>query len=233
MHVNYKQPANRSSVPESTTCVALALTGGPLCEPHVPDKRQPRRADGAVVLRSSIMGLTRLLGVMLILTSVLAVSQFPTFAAGSVTLTWNPSTDSNVTGYRIYNGVASRNYTNIVDTGDATSVTVSNLAEGTTHFFAATAYNILGMESEFSDEISYTVPGTIPGALAKLQLRVSPTRQVVLTVTGQVGRIYNIQASADFITWTAIGTALVPAGGSLNFIDTNAASFPKRFYRAQ
>jgi hypothetical protein len=67
----------------------------------------------------------------------------------------------------------------------------------------------------------------------KIQIRVAPTRQVILTVTGKVGRTYDIQASPDLVTWTAIGTVLVPAGGSLEFPDTNAASFPKRFYRAQ
>jgi len=92
--------------------------------------------------------------------SLLALSQFPVFAAASVTLTWDPSPDATVTGYRIYYGVASRSYTNIVDAGDATSITISNLVEGVTYYFAATAYNVLGMESEFSDEVSYTVPST-------------------------------------------------------------------------
>jgi hypothetical protein len=55
---------------------------------------------------------------------------------------------------------------------------------------------------------------------------------VILTLTGQAGAT-TIQASANYITWNTIGTVLVPAGGSLNFTDTNAASFPKRFYRAQ
>jgi hypothetical protein len=217
MNMNYKQAADQARVPESATCVASALTA---------------RADDAVVSRSRIMDLTRFLGLILILTGLLGVSQLPALGAGSVTLMWNPSTDPTVAGYRTYYGVASRNYTNVVDAGGATSVTISALVEGATYFFAATSYNTLGMESDFSNEASYTVPGTIPGALAKLQVRVAPNRQVILTVAGEVGRTYNIQASQDFITWTAIGTALVPAGGSLNFTDTNAASFPKRFYRA-
>ena len=64
-----------------------------------------------------------------------------------------------------------------------------------------------------------------------MQIRVTPTRQVVLTVTGQIGHTYDIQATQDFTTWTVIGTVTVGAGGSLDFTDTNAASFPKRFYR--
>ena len=95
-----------------------------------------------------------------VFTGLLAFSQFTVVAAGNVTLTWNPSADSNVIGYRIYYGAASRNYTNVVDVGGATNVTISNLVEGVTYYFAATAYNVLGMESDYSGEISYTVPST-------------------------------------------------------------------------
>ena len=66
-----------------------------------------------------------------------------------------------------------------------------------------------------------------------VQVRVTPARQFILTVTGQVGHTYNIQATQDFITWTVIGTVTMGATGLLNFTDTNAASFSKRFYRTQ
>ena len=223
-------------MPEFPVCVAPALTGGPLCKPHVPGKLQPYCADDAAASRSRIMRLTGLLGVVLMLTALSA----PVHVTGavlptgqSVTLAWNPSTDPNIAGCNLYYGVASRTYTNMVNPGNVTSVTISGLVEGATYFFAATSYNILGMESDFSNEDSYTVPLTITGTLAKLKISVTPTRQVVLTVTGQVGSTYNIQASPDFTTWTVIGTVLVPAGGSLDITDTNAASFAKRFYRAQ
>jgi hypothetical protein len=62
-------------------------------------------------------------------------------------------------GYRIYYGVASHTYTNMVDVGNATTVTISNLADGVTFYFAATCYNVLGMESGYSAETTYTVPG--------------------------------------------------------------------------
>src|ERR1022692_2237899 len=80
------------------------------------------------------------------------------FAIQSVSLAWDPSPDTNVVGYKVYYGVASRTYTNIVDVGDVTNTTISGLVEGTTYYFAVTAYNILGMESDFSAEVSYTVP---------------------------------------------------------------------------
>jgi oxalate decarboxylase/phosphoglucose isomerase-like protein (cupin superfamily) len=77
----------------------------------------------------------------------------------SVNLAWSPSPDTNVVGYRVYYGVVSRTYTNMVDVGAATNATISGLVEGATYYFAATAYNVLGLESDFSTEVSYTIPG--------------------------------------------------------------------------
>jgi hypothetical protein len=66
-----------------------------------------------------------------------------------------------------------------------------------------------------------------------VQLRITPTRQFILTVNGLIGHTYDIQATQDFKTWTVIGTVTVGASGSLDFTDTNAASFSRRFYRTR
>lgn len=87
--------------------------------------------------------------------------------------------------------------------------------------------------ASFPKRFYRVVTETIPEALSRLQTRPAPAGQFVLTVTGQVGRTHNIQASSDLATWTVIGTVTVRAGGSVDFTDTNAASFPKRFYRTQ
>jgi hypothetical protein len=78
-------------------------------------------------------------------------------AANNVTLAWDPSTDPNVSGYHLYYGPASRNYTNMIDFGTANTGTVSNLAAATTYYFAATTYDSVGLESAYSVEVSYTV----------------------------------------------------------------------------
>ena len=153
----------------------------------------------------------------------------PVRAGQSVTLTWDSSPDISVVGYRAYYGVASRTYTNMVDAGNATTVTISGLIEGSTYHFAATAYNLLGTESVFSDELSYTVPV----APAKLQIRVAANGQVVLTVTGQIGQSHDLLVTQAFTDWTVIGTVTLGATGSAEFLDPNAADFPARFYRMQ
>jgi hypothetical protein len=63
-----------------------------------------------------------------------------------------------VTGYNVYYGVASRVYTNKVTLGNVTNATIAGLQEGVTYYFAATAFNAVGLESDFSEEVSYTVP---------------------------------------------------------------------------
>ena len=121
---------------------------------------KPYAMCAGVMLRNigSFAGLRQVALSILSVASLFVCCQFSAFAAGSVILSWNPSTDANVVGYRIYYGAASRTYTNVVDAGEVTSAAISNLVEGATYYFAATAYNILGLESDYSDETSYTVP---------------------------------------------------------------------------
>lgn len=83
---------------------------------------------------------------------------FPTVGNGSLTLTWDPSPSETVVGYRIYYGLVTHSYTLQIDVGNQTAATVTNLLPGRTYYFAATAYTALGVESEFSDEVSARVP---------------------------------------------------------------------------
>ena len=85
-----------------------------------------------------------------------------------VTLEWNASPDSSVAGYFIYYGVESRSYTNKTDVGNTTMATLFGFVPGVTYYFTTTAYNILGLESDYSNEVSYTI--LIPPSM-KLSIR--------------------------------------------------------------
>jgi hypothetical protein len=81
----------------------------------------------------------------------LSVSDAPPL---SVTLAWDPGAPAtDIAGYAIYYGVASRSYTNVVDVGLATTGVVSNLVAGTTYYFAVTANSSSGLESDYSSEV--------------------------------------------------------------------------------
>ena len=177
-----------------------------------------------------IMGLARVLVGILFLVPLLRPA--PVLGATlqnsySVNLVWQPSPSPDVTGYRVYYGPATGNYTNSVLVGKVTANTVTGLASGATYFFAITAVGPGGQESPFSNQISF-VPG-----VPTVWIRAASKNQFVLTVSGLIGHTYQVQATQDFKTWTTIGTVTLGASGSLNFTDTNVASYPHRFYRTQ
>src|SRR5258705_5796358 len=83
----------------------------------------------------------------ILMASCLAVLSAEAAIAESVSLAWNPSVTPGVTGYNIYYGTSSHNYTASMPAGTATNVTVSGLVAGATCYFAATAYDAFGIES--------------------------------------------------------------------------------------
>jgi hypothetical protein len=79
--------------------------------------------------------------------------------AAQATLTWDPpDISTDVTGYMIHYGTASGTYSQGIDVGNTTSYTVSNLNDGQTYYFAATAYNHAGYQSVYSNEVSNGTP---------------------------------------------------------------------------
>ena len=78
--------------------------------------------------------------------------------ANTVTLVWDPNSESDLAGYRLYYAEVSGNYDQQIDVGNTTTNTVSGLVQGRTYYFVVTAYNISGLESDPSNEVSTTIP---------------------------------------------------------------------------
>ena len=77
---------------------------------------------------------------------------------GTASLTWNPSTDTSVTGYNMYMGTQSGVYGPPVSVGLSTSYTAGNLTGGgKTYYFVVTAVNNAGTESQHSNEVNKTI----------------------------------------------------------------------------
>ena len=83
------------------------------------------------------------------------------YAASSVTVAWDKNPETDVIGYKFHYGTVSKNYQYTVDVKNNTSCSISGLAEGTTYYFAATAYNDKNIESSYSEELAYTIPNTL------------------------------------------------------------------------
>ena len=77
----------------------------------------------------------------------------------SATLTWNPNTDTDLAGYKVYQATASGAYGAAVGTVPAGTVTyqATGLSANTTYFFVITAYDDAGNESLFSNEVSRVI----------------------------------------------------------------------------
>ena len=80
--------------------------------------------------------------------------------AADVTLAWDASLDSSVSGYFVHYGTTSHAYTEKLDTGSATVGTIEGLAAGETYYFAATAYATDNFESDYSSEVVWTATST-------------------------------------------------------------------------
>ena len=73
------------------------------------------------------------------------------------TLLWDPNTEPDLAGYKIYYGYVSGGYEYSVDVGNQTTYTLTGLDPNQTYYISATAYNIGGYESDFSNEVVFPV----------------------------------------------------------------------------
>jgi hypothetical protein len=92
--------------------------------------------------------------------------------AVEINLSWDaPTTNADGTpltdlaGYKIYYGLSSGNYSQNINVGNVLTYTVRNLLANITYYFVATAYDLSGNESAYSNEVfkskaqSVGVPG--------------------------------------------------------------------------
>jgi len=88
-------------------------------------------------------------------------------ATNSAILSWDPPTTNvdgtpltDLAGYKIYYGTQSRSYDHVItiEDPDVTTYEVTDLTPGETYYFAVTAFDVSGNESDYSNEVSKTIP---------------------------------------------------------------------------
>lgn len=148
----------------------------------------------------------------LILTLALAQSLC---ADQSVTLAWDPNPEPDVSNYIVYYGTNPRSqfngYQQSTNVGNVTTATVYGLAEGFTHYFAITAKNTSGLESDFSNEVT----NAIPASVTNLVPSIDPIGDVVIVQnqsTNVAVSIWDVETNPAELTVTATSTnqALLP-----------------------
>lgn len=110
------------------------------------------------------MKLPKLIAAASLVVTLIAASLFAANPPGSVELEWDQSPSPNV-DYLVYIGTTSGNYSSSNNVGASLETTIGNLTRGTAYFFSLTAkFNTnapagaVGLESEFTNELTYTPP---------------------------------------------------------------------------
>ena len=110
----------------------------------------------------------------------------------TVTFSWLPNEETNLAGYKIHYGTTSGSYSTTIDMGNPAQVDgriqgeINGLEEGVTYYFAATAYNNKGQESDYSTEIVWTASsqsGGEPPTAADSDITTSEDSAITGTVT--------------------------------------------------
>jgi hypothetical protein len=127
--------------------------------------------------------------------------------AANVILTWSPSTSPAATGYEVYYGLASSNYTASVDAGATTNFTVTGLGPGLTYYFAVRTYDASNDASPFSVQVGVTTR-------ALPQITEGPYSQTVSTGANVVFYIGVVNKGPMTFQWYH-GATPVAGGGVL------------------
>jgi hypothetical protein len=136
----------------------------------------------------------------------------------NVTLAWNPSPAPGIVGYNVYSGRASKSYTNMFSVGNVTNASAASLASGATYYFSVTAVDSTGLESPFSNEISYSVPTNNLPVVPNTPPTISSIANQTINVNTGTGplafMIGDAQTPANNLAVSASSSnpALVPAG---------------------
>jgi hypothetical protein len=101
--------------------------------------------------------------------------------SATVTLAWNPNTES-IAGYILSYGESSRQYTSTVDVGNATTFLFIEPDPTKVYYLAVQAYNTAGVRSPYSNEV-WTTPVIQPLTVTNLAANALSPQVVGTTIT--------------------------------------------------
>ena len=98
--------------------------------------------------------------------------------AATVQVTWLENSEQDLAGYKVYYGTQSGEYSEAINTTDTSQLLTLTPDIGATYYFAVTAYDTSGNESDYSEEVSLfvgdgTAPGKVQGVKAIIQAVIS------------------------------------------------------------
>jgi hypothetical protein len=157
----------------------------------------------------------RMLGFYVLLVLFLVIGFSSVAWAKTVALAWDPS-PSAVTGYKIYYRAGSDNLsqtggegTVVVDVGSVLTYSLSNLNDAEDYYFAVTAYDVNGQESDFSNRVHSPAVVAVnqPPVLAPIGAKsINEGQSLAFTILAT-------DADSDPLTY---GASNLPAGATFN-----------------
>lgn len=136
-----------------------------------------------------------------LLLNFISAFQLLSVSAFGATLQWEPVPQPLVAGYKVYVGTFSRAYERVIDVGNVTGWTIDRAPLRVTNFYAVTAYDSFGLESDFSDEVAWA----------------RRTANLVVKFDG-ADDVIEILGTPDFQTFASLGTITPAASGAQFFV---------------
>ena len=153
----------------------------------------------------------------------------------TVILAWDYDFTNNptVNGFKIYDGIATKIYTNIVEiNGKVTIGQITNLLSGTAYYFSATAKDTNNLESDYSNEIFYNIPtNTLKQFIPDVNMLVTGIPKIQIKVCPF--QVVTILYSTNLISWLPMKTITADMYGNILWDDQDPKRGPFKFYRGQ
>ena len=148
--------------------------------------------------------------------------------AQNITMAWDASPDSAVTGYNLYYGTTAGVYAGKLDVGNVLTTTVNITPRGVLYYFAAAAYDANGIESPFSNEISTNAPNLIPQSTLSLSpagpLAYGSTNSLSTSGGSGLGSVtYSVVSGPGYLTADSNNLVVTAATGTIILTATKAA----------
>ncbi len=122
-----------------------------------------------------------------------------------LTLAWDAVPEAGIQGYKVYLGLQSGDYQQILDAGIDAALTIRDLEFGKTYYFAVSAIGSTGIESPLSAElvVSISLPPLPPSAEMFQDALGRPTLQWSYPESALASfPEFIIQSSQDLVTWS-------------------------------
>ena len=140
-----------------------------------------------------------------LLTILILLGALRSLAQQTVTLAWEPSPSPEAVSYRVYYGTNSRSYAFVTNAGPALTQKL-RLPHPGRWFFAATAADASGSESDFSNEVQWEARPGAPVVQGETWVRLTPV----------------IERSTNLVNWASVAgeATWLPATNAMEFFAT-------------